>query len=152
MSWIKQSIGSNNWRIIQAFQKIFSIWFFYMILCWIYVCYKFLTMKAKSFVVRKIVGKIFLWRHQFILFSFCFSPCMLHQVLVILEAGKQLCIFWVPIWFGFMNVDPETNTFVMRYYLFVAVVCLFVFLTKKPAGCFLIQNNNYLFVSYFFFS
>ena len=94
---------------MQAFKNFLSAWFFYMIYMFamIYVCYKFLTMKAKIFIVRKIAGKIFLWRHQFILFCFYSSACMLHQVLVILEAGKQLCIFWVHIRLGFMIVDPD---------------------------------------------
>ena len=47
--------------------------FLYMIFGSISICYKFLIMKAKSTIFRKSVGKIFLWRHQFILshFSVC---------------------------------------------------------------------------------
>ena len=96
--------------------------------------------KQKASLEGKLLEEIFLWRHQFILFCFCSSACMLHHVLVILEAGKQL-IFWVPISFEFMNVDPETNVFLIRYCLFLFVVFfvvffLFSFFDKKVTSMF----------------
>ena len=147
-------ITEGSYKLSKIF---FLLGFFYMILCWIYVCYKFLAMKAKSFIVRKIVGKIFLLRHQFILFCICSSACMLHQVLVILEAGKKLCIFLGAYIIWVYECRPW-NKSIFNEVLSVCCCCccyccLFVcFLTEKSAGCFLIQNNNYLFVFYFFFS
>ena len=119
-------------------------------------CDKFLILKGKSFILRKIVGKTkpINWKDQFILFCFCSSACMRHQVLVVLEAGKNFSwrnnlAFFGAYMIGIFKCRPQ-NKCIFNEVLSVFFV-LFCFLTKKSAARFLIQNHNNLFLRFLFF-
>ena len=124
-----------------------------MISWWMCFCDKFLTLKGKSFIVRKIVGKTFLWKDQFILFCFCSSACMRHQVLVILEAGtnflwqNNLAFFGVYMT-GIYEYRPRNKCIFNEV---LSVFFVVVFWQKKSAACFLIQSHNNLFLRFLFF-